>query len=131
MTGVGTGTYFVRVKATNDAGIGTASNEARLTVTSASSPCLRAPRAPGALKASVSGSTVVLAWNESAGLPTSYMVEAGSSTGSLDLANFDTASTSTTLRAIGVGDGDYFVRVRGRNACGVGAPSNEVLTSVR
>jgi len=59
------------------------------------------------------------------------MIEAGSSAGSSDLANFDTASTSTTLQATGVGRGTYFVRVRARNACGVSAASNEVLASVR
>ncbi len=130
-TGVGAGTYFVRVKAVNGAGIGPASNEVRLTVVGASSPCPSAPGAPRALTASVTGSTVILAWNGSPSLPTSYMVEAGSSAGLSDVGNFDTASTSTTLRATGVGRGNYFVRVRARNACGVSAPSNEVHISVR
>jgi hypothetical protein len=130
-TDVGAGTYFVRVRAITAAGIGPASNEARLTVASGNSACSGAPSAPGALTASVSGSTVELVWDRSAGVPTSYVVEAGSSAGSSDLANFDTASTSTTLRAIGVGAGDYFVRMRARNACGVGEASNEVLVSVR
>lgn len=130
-TGVGAGTYFVRVRAINSAGTGPASNEVRLTVAGAHGPCSGAPGAPGGLSASVTGSTVILAWNGSAGLPTSYMVEAGASAGSSDLAIFDTASTSPTLRATGVGRGTYFVRVRARNACGVSAPSNEVPVSVR
>jgi hypothetical protein len=130
-TGVGARTYFVRVKGVTSAGIGAASNEIRLTVAGASSLCQGGPGAPGTLKASVTGSTVILAWSGSPGLPTSYIVEAGSSSGSSDLANFDTASESTSLRATGVGRGNYFVRVRARNACGVSAPSNEVLTSVR
>jgi hypothetical protein len=79
----------------------------------------------------VSGSTVTLAWNASTGSPSSYVVEAGSAAGLSDLANFDTGGTSTTLRATGVGRGDYLVRVRARNACGISAPSNEVLASVR
>ena len=102
-TGVGAGSYFVRVKAMSSAGIGPASNEIRLTVAGASSLCSGAPGAPGVLTTAVTGSTMILSWAGSAGLPTSYVVEAGSSTGSSDLANFDTASTSTTLQATGVG----------------------------
>ncbi len=129
-TGVGAGTYFVRVKGMNGGAIGPASNEIRSTVSASSGPCYGAPGAPSGLTRSVSGSTVTLAWNASAGSPSSYVIEAGSAPGLWDLANFDTGGTSTTLRATGVGRGDYFVRVRGRNACGNSAPSNEVLASV-
>jgi hypothetical protein len=130
-TGVGAGTYYVRVKAMYGEAIGLASNEVRLTVSGASGPCSGPPDAPGGLTRAVTGSTVVLAWNVSTGSPSSYVIEAGSSAGLSDLANFDTGTTLTTLRATGVGRGDYLVRVRARNACGTGAPSNEVRASVR
>src|SRR5439155_20641171 len=109
-TGVGAGTFFIRVRAVNAAGAGPASNEVPLVVTGASTPCVGAPGAPGGLTALVNGSTVTLAWNASEGMPTSYVIEAGSSSGSADLAQFDTASTSPSLRASGVGNGAYFVR---------------------
>lgn len=130
-TGVGAGTYFVRVRGMNGEAIGPASNEVRLTVSASSGPCYGAPGAPSNLARAVSGSTVTLAWNAGTGSPSSYVIEAGSSAGLSDLANFDTGGTSTTLRATGVGRGNYRVRVRARNACGISGPSNEVLASVR
>jgi predicted phage tail protein len=130
-TGVGAGTFFIRVRAVNAAGAGSASNEVRLVVTDARAPCVGAPGAPRGLTAVVSGSTVALAWAASEGAPTSYVIEAGSSTGSKDLANFDTARTSPSLRVTGVGNGAYFVRVRAKNACGASPPSNEVLVTVQ
>jgi len=130
-TGVGAGTFFIRVRAVNAAGVGSASNEVRLVVTDASAPCAGAPGAPRGLTAVVTGSTVTLAWTASEGAPTSYVIEAGSSTGSTDLANFDTARTSPSLRVTGVGNGAYFVRVRAKNACGASPPSNEVLVTVQ
>ena len=126
-TGVPTGTYFVRVRAMNGAGQGPPSNEVVVIVFGS---CATGPGAPSGLRSSVSGSIVTLNWNASAGGPTSYVVEAGSTPAASDLANFDTGSTSTALTAVGVGAGTYFVRVRGRNSCGVSAVSNEVIVVV-
>jgi len=128
---VGTGTYFVRVRALNGAGAGPASNEVRLVVTGVAAPCSAAPAAPDALSATVVGATVTLTWNQTADLVTSYIVEAGSSSGTTNLADFDTASPETSLRATGVGAGVYYVRVRARNGCGASAPSNEIAVTVR
>jgi hypothetical protein len=47
--------------------------------------------------------------------------------GMANLANFDTNSTALTLMAQGVGSGSYYIRVYGKNTCGLSAPSNEVL----
>jgi predicted phage tail protein len=127
-SGVGAGTYYVRVRATNSSGASAASNEATLVV-GGTSGCTT-PGAPASLAASVSGTTVVLSWTGSSGSPTSYIVEAGSSPGLSNLANGDLGGTSTTLTASGVGAGTYYIRIRGKNACGTGAASNEVVAVV-
>src|SRR5438874_8853098 len=90
---------------------------------------LHAAAAPGNLTATASGSSVALAWTapDSGELVQSYVIEAGSSPGGINLANFSTGSTATTYSASGVPAGSYYVRVRARTASGVGPPSNEAL----
>ena len=89
------------------------------------------PAAPNSLVASVSGSTVLLTWAASpGGTPTSYIVQAGSSSGLSNLANSGTGSAAPTLTATGVGPGTYFVRVLAQNASGVSGPSNEIVVIV-
>jgi hypothetical protein len=75
-----------------------------------------------------SGPVVTLAWTTPAtGTPTSYIVEASSTPGGpADLANFNTGSPTPSLTAPGVPNGTYYVRVRGVDAGGASAPSNEV-----
>jgi hypothetical protein len=129
--GVLTGTYFVRVLAANNAGVGPASNEVSLIVLGGST-CTAAPNAPSNLVSIVNGSTVTLGWSPStSGAPTSYIVEAGSAAGLADLATADTGSTSGSATFTGVGRGTYYVRVRGKNACGVGSASNEIVVAVK
>ena len=123
-SGVGAGTYYVRVRAANAAGTSAPSNEAVLVV--GGSPGVP-PGAPSGLTIIVnSGGTVGLAWNASSGSPTTYVIEAGSQPGLANLANSDLGSAATTLTATGVGAGTYYVRVRAKNAFGISAPSNEV-----
>ena len=90
------------------------------------------PSAPTGLAGSAFGTTVVLTWNAPGGgdPATGYIVEAGSSAGQSNLANFATGSTSTTLSAPNVPAGSYYVRVRATNGSGTSAPSNEVLLVV-
>ena len=128
-TGVGAGNYYVRVRAIGVTGeISATSNEALLVV--GSGPCTGAPGAPfGLSTVSVSGSTLVLAWNGAAGGPTSYVVEAGSGPGQVNLANSDLGLT-TSLTATGVGVGTYYVRIRAKNPCGSGPASNEIVLVV-
>jgi hypothetical protein len=45
--------------------------------------------------------------------------------------SFDTGGPATSLTAVGVGSGMYFVRVKGRNACGTSAASNEIVVLVQ
>lgn len=86
---------------------------------------------PGAptLTASATGSSIFLSWTPAAG-PTvvSYVLEAGTASGLSDLFNGNVGS-ATQLSAT-VPTGRYFVRVRGVNALGTGAPSIERVLSV-
>jgi hypothetical protein len=85
---------------------------------------------------SQSGTNVTLGWQPpSTGVPTSYVIQAGSSPGGANLANVDTNSTALTLVAAGVGAGSYFVRVYARSSsCAppafLGPSSNEILLQV-
>lgn len=126
-TGVGNGTYFVRVLAQNAVGSSAPSNEVVVTV-----GCSIAPNPPVGLSGAVSGGTVTLAWSPPAGgcAPTSYVVQAGSSSGLSNLANVDTGSTAPSFVATGVGAGTYFVRVLSVNAAGQSAASNEAVITV-
>ena len=127
-SGVGAGTYFVRVRALGASGVGAASNEAVLVVTGGGNPGV--PGSPSGLAVALNNAgTVVLTWTVAAGSPTSYVVEAGSTPGLSNLANSDVGLT-TTLTATGVGIGSYYVRIRGKNTAGTGPPSNEIVLVV-
>lgn len=124
--GVPDGTYFVRVRASNSIGVSPPSNEATLVV-----GCTGAPGPPAALTiVTNSGGTVALAWQASLGGPTSYVIEAGTASGLADLVAVDLGSSNVSMSAGGVGAGRYFLRVRGRNRCGLGAASNEIVLVV-
>jgi hypothetical protein len=74
-SGIGAGTYYVRVRAANAFGSSAASNEAVLVV--GGSPGT-APGAPSGLTSTVNaGGTVGFAWNAASGSPTTYVIEAG------------------------------------------------------
>jgi predicted phage tail protein len=122
-SGIAFGTYYLRVRATNGAGSGSASNEAVLTI-----GC--APAAPTGLRiVTNAGGSVVLTWNAVSGA-SRYIVEAGSASGLANLANMNLGG-DTTLTAGGVGRGTYYVRVRGVGACGqAGAASSEIVLIV-
>ena len=128
-SGVGAGTYYVRVRAQNNGGMSGASNEAILIVGAAG--CTSAPSAPGGLATAVNGSTVTLTWNAPAAgcASSSYVLQAGSSAGSSELANANVGA-GTSYVASGVGAGTYYVRVRALNAYGQSAGSNEVVLIV-
>jgi hypothetical protein len=91
-----------------------------------------APGTPRSLFASSSGSTVTLSWLAPAtgGTPAAYIVEAGSSSGLANLANFSTGNTSTIFTAAGVGAATYYIRVKATNAAGTSTASNEALLVV-
>jgi enediyne biosynthesis protein E4 len=120
------GTYYVRVRARNAAGAGSASNEVVVTV-----PSGCAANAPGTLSFTKSGSFVTLNWGAPTGgaTPVAYVLEVGSGPGAANLLVFDTGSVATTLSA-SAPPGRYYVRVRARTSCGSGPPSNEVVIDV-
>jgi hypothetical protein len=95
-----------------------------------STVCGAPPAAPASLVAAVNGSTLTLLWVAAAGSASSYIIEAGSSSGATNISVSDTGTVATSLTAIGLGVGTYFVRVRGKNACGTSGPSNEVVVSI-
>jgi glucose/arabinose dehydrogenase len=120
VAGVPDGRYFVRVRGVANGAVGPASNEVEVVVACA-------PLAPMGLSQTVSGNTVTLSWTPSAGA-TGYVVEAGSATGQANLATLPVGSNR--LDVGGVPSGNYHVRVRATNACGVGAASEEVVVNV-
>jgi hypothetical protein len=132
-TSVPAGSYYVRVRSRNAAGISGPSNEVTIVVgTGGPGPCTTAPGMPTGLSASVSGTSVTLMWSAPAGgcpLAT-YGVEAGSTSGASNLASVSTNSTATSFAASNVPAGTYFVRVRAGNGSGFGSPSNEVVATV-
>ena len=117
------GTYYARVKARNGAGVGPASNEITFFV---------GPPAPGAptnLTVNVVGTTADLSWfpPSGAGVPASYDIEIGTSTGASNTGVF---SSTTTNYSATLTPGTYYARVKGRNATGVGPASNEVSFTI-
>ena len=87
-----------------------------------------APGAPRQLTAAVNQSSVTLTWSppDSGSPPATYVIDAGSGSGSSNLGSVATGSTSTSFSASNVPYGHYFVRVSARNATGTSAASNEV-----
>jgi hypothetical protein len=122
------GTYFVRARATNTAGVSAPSAEISFTVGTPVVP----PGAPSNLVASVSGNFVQLTWEAptAGGIPTSYTLQAGSGPGLSNIVVF-TLPPTTGFNVAGVPPGSYFVRVVASNAGGTSAASNEVIISVR
>jgi hypothetical protein len=122
--GVPNGTYFVRVKSRNSIGTSGPSNE--ITISGASGCPL--PSAPGNFAATAAGNIVTFQWSAATGNPTSYILEAGTSAGASNLVSIDLGSTTQLVTP--APNGTFFVRMRARNACGVGPASNEVTLIV-
>lgn len=126
-TGIAAGTYDVRVRARNAGGTSEASNEIVVTVGTAG--C--SPSAPSGLAGSVSGSSVTLNWTPTGQCPaTTYVIEAGSSPGAADLANFQTGNAMPSFFASRLPAGRYYVRVRAATRDGTSAASNEIVVVV-
>jgi hypothetical protein len=121
--GVPPGTYFVRVRGLRDGAPGPPSNEVVVSVGTAPS----CPAGSVSLSGTVTGNVVTFRWTDDAGVE-GYVLEAGAGPGRADLAKVDIgAALSFTATAA---PGTYFVRVRARRACGLSAPSNEIVVHV-
>lgn len=89
------------------------------------------PKAPRNLTALPGSSTVSLVWDPpESGPVSSYVVEAGSSSGAINIAAFDTGDTATRYGPARVDNGTYFMRVRAKNQIGIGSTSNEVSFTI-
>jgi hypothetical protein len=118
------GTYYARVRAVNAVGQSVPSPETSATVV-APSPI---PGPPGNFSATTTGTTVSLTWTGSSigEAASHYLIDAGSAPGLANLASIDTASPLTSLTVPNVPAGTYWIRVRGANTAGAGAPSQDV-----
>jgi hypothetical protein len=121
------GRYYVRVRGLFVSGAGEASPEQVINV----GACGSMP-APTTFTSQVSGNIVTLAWSLPAGAaePSAFVIEAGSASGLANLAILNLGSGMRSL-TVGAPPGRYFVRIKGRNACGDGPVSSEVMIEVR
>lgn len=89
--------------------------------------CIAPPDAPTGLTYSKNGDLVTGSWTAPTGkeLPTTYVIEVGSSSGLNDQGIFVVPATETSFGRP-TPAGTYFVRVHARNACGTSGPSNEI-----
>ena len=86
--------------------------------------CTAAPPAPTGLSSARSGNMVTLSWVGATGVnaATNYVLEAGTSSTSSNLGTQVTPNAATSSQGMAP-PGTYYVRVRGRNACGTGQAS--------
>lgn len=82
------------------------------------------PAAPGNLQVATTGSTRVFTWSAVNGVQ-DYFIQIGSASGGKDLV--DTNTTQTTYSWTGASAGTYYARVYGRNSCGSGPNSTELI----
>jgi hypothetical protein len=104
---------------------------ANQTITIIARPGTEAPGAPQNLAATVSGSLLTFTWDAPTvgGAPAEYVIEAGTFSGSTNVVFFSLGSLTRSISA-SAPPGTYYVRVKARNANGIGAPSNEVVVAV-
>ena len=123
------GTYHVRVRSLNNGAASAPSNEIAVVV--GGGGCSSAPAAPTALAATVNGANVTLTWNAAFAPngPAQFIIEAGSAPGAANLAVLIVDGASRTL-TVAAPPGQYFVRIRGVNACGGGEASTEIVVTV-
>jgi len=122
---VGTPQYFyTRMKSSNASGLSGPSNEVLVSV--------GVPNPPQNLVGTVSGTTINLSWQApSGGVPaTGYVLEVGSGPGQT-AKSIPLPLTQTTLSSPGAAATTYYIRIRAASGTNKGAPSNEVVLTVR
>lgn len=122
------GTYYLRVRAVNAAGVSAPSAEVSVTV--GVPACGAVPAAPVNLTQVVSGGVVTLTWTHGSGgcPPAHYVLSAGSQSGLADLASVNLGAI--TAFSTPAPPGTYFLRVAAANAWGTSAASNEVVVTI-
>src|SRR5205814_8721656 len=79
----------------------------------------------------VTGSTFTLAWDApDSGAPATYLIEAGSAPGLVNIGKFATGDTTTSYRTTVAAPGTYYMRVRAANQDATSSPSNEISVTV-
>jgi hypothetical protein len=115
------GTYYIRVRSVNAGGVSRPSNEVVVML-------IARPKAPANLSATVRYRRIVdLTW-QAAARASSYRIEVGDAPGARNIRRINTAATKLTISDLP--NGVYYIRVRGRNAAGLGPPSNEVRVRI-
>ncbi len=124
--GVGVaGAYVVRVRAANACGVSPPSTEMAVTL-----GCSAQAVVPAGLAVTTAGGVATFTWQPPLGA-TGYRMQVGSAPGVANLANVAIgAATVLPVSLAGVPAGTYYMRVTADSACGVGAPSNEVVVTV-
>jgi hypothetical protein len=119
-----TGTFFLRVQASNAFGTSAPSAEVRVDVQPAP------PGPPVATTGTVLSRAVQVVWEAPAGgwPATGYLLEAGTAPGRADLGTVPLAATSFQASAP---PGRYYVRVRAVNAHGIGPAGDELVLDVQ
>ena len=127
--GIPPGTYYVRVRSLGGGGVSSPSNEVGVIV--GGGGCTAAPPAPTGLASSINGRLVTLGWSvgPTGNGPATLLIEAGSVSGAANLATIVIDGSVRTL-SVQAPPGQYFVRIRGQNACGSGPASNEIVVTV-
>ena len=123
------GQYYARLRAANAFGVGPFSPEIAFQINGGYRPL-----SPTNFSADWSGTMVTLSWlaptsATAADIPSSYVIEAGTSRGASNIASFNVGNV--TRYSVDVPPGNYFVRVRGVNALGISDPSNEITLEGR
>ena len=128
--GIPPGTYYVRVRSLGGGSASAPSNEVGVVV-GGGGGCTAAPPAPTGLSSSLNGRLVTLGWSvgPTSDGPATLIIEAGSVTGAANLAVIAIDGSVRTI-SVQAPPGQYFVRIRGQNACGTGAASNEIVVTV-
>ena len=115
------GTYFVRVRGVNAAGVSAPSGQVQVVVSTTAS-CVTPPPVPTGFTAQTGGLLAALSWSAAPGA-TGYVLDVGRASGLVEGSlGLGPATTYQTL----VPAGSYFTRLRAQNACGTSGPSVEV-----
>jgi hypothetical protein len=85
--------------------------------------------APTSFTASSSGANITLTWSAGSGRPTSYVIEAGTSSGKADIVSFNSGS-ATSFATGGIANGLYYLRVYATDGSTMSPASDEAVLQV-